>query len=241
MRVLKVVAEGAMTSFRYPHFMQQVHPTFEMPPPATIYGHVASALGNWFAPQGVLFAYNFTYAAKVVDLEHIHVLSRSSGKIKGTQWPKTLEGNINPFERHLLFQPKLTLYLNQPDWVTAFKSPHYVVTLGRSQDLMMYTTVETVDLEQKSEAYFESTLLPYDINQMAARGYTVLMPRFLDHNNNRFPSFERYSVLKDRLRSDEFMQIGERVAQSYWTDPTEPQHKGIARGIFFHSFVDAAA
>jgi len=46
MRVLKVVAEGPITSFRYPHFMQQIHPSFQMPPPATIYGHISSALGK---------------------------------------------------------------------------------------------------------------------------------------------------------------------------------------------------
>ena len=33
MKVLKIVAEGLTTSFRYPHFMQQIHPSFQMPPP----------------------------------------------------------------------------------------------------------------------------------------------------------------------------------------------------------------
>ena len=28
MKVLKIVAEGLTTSFRYPHFMQQIHPSF---------------------------------------------------------------------------------------------------------------------------------------------------------------------------------------------------------------------
>lgn len=76
MRVLKVVAEGVTTSFRYPHFIQQVQPTFPMPPPATIYGHIASALGEWFDPTGVQFAYHFTYAAKIRELEHTILLSR---------------------------------------------------------------------------------------------------------------------------------------------------------------------
>lgn len=58
MQVLKVVVEGLTTSFRYPHFVQGVQPTFEMPPPATIYGHICSALGEWVDPKGVTFAYH---------------------------------------------------------------------------------------------------------------------------------------------------------------------------------------
>ena len=87
MRVLKVVAEGITTSFRYPHFMQQIHPTFPMPPPATIYGHICSALGEWVSPEGVRFAYHFTHDGEVEDLEHIIVLSVATGKLKGTDKP----------------------------------------------------------------------------------------------------------------------------------------------------------
>ncbi len=238
MQVLKVVAEGDITSFRYPHFMQQVHPTFEMPPPATIYGLIASVLGQWFDPQGVSFAYNFTCEAEITDLEHIHVLRRSSGKLKGTQWPKTLEGSINPFQRHLLFRPKLTLYINQPDWITEFQSPRYVVTLGRSQDLMMFTSVSVISLEQAEQAYFQSTLLPYEFSRKTARGYAVLMPRYLDYHNNRYPYFQRYNLLKDRVRSDEFLHFGSADLSKYWIDPTADTYRNLQRGLCFHDFVD---
>jgi CRISPR-associated protein Cas5t len=139
MRVLKVVAEGLTTSFRYPHFMQEIHPSFQMPPPATIYGHVASALGEWFDPSGVQFAYHFTYEGSCKDLEHTIVLTPGVGYLPGSKIPKVLEGNVTPFTRELLFRPRLTLYLNRPEWESAFRSPHYVVTLGRSQDLFTYT------------------------------------------------------------------------------------------------------
>ena len=82
MQVLKVVADGIITSFRYPHFMQQIHPTYDMPPPTTIYGHICSALGEWFDPNGVRFAYSFTVAGKVKDIEHIIVLSAGRGKLR---------------------------------------------------------------------------------------------------------------------------------------------------------------
>jgi len=238
MRVLKVVAEGLTTSFRYPHFIQAVHPSFPMPPPSTIYGHVASALGEWFDPEGVRFAYHFTYAAKQRDIEHTIILSPSSGKLKGMKIPKVLEGNVNPFYRELFFFPRLTLYINQVDWLMSFRSPRYPVVLGRSQDLFTYTDVQIVDLEQASEAYFEHTLLPYSTNHHTSRGYAILMPRFLDNERMRFPNFARYFVVEEPISSREFLWFGEKPdGLHYWIDPNSPELKGEYRGLSWLSFV----
>jgi len=239
MRVLKVVAEGLTTSFRYPHFMQQIHPSFQMPPPATIYGHICSALGEWFDPTGVQFAYHFTHQGqgRNVDVEHIIVLSRSRGYLPGTKIPKVLQGNVNPFERELLFQPRLTLYVNRPDWESAFRSPRYTVVLGRSQDLFTYTRVGVVELEQAARAYFEHTLVPHEIALRTLRGVTVLMPRYLDYARNRTPIFSRYVVIGKRVMSDEFVQFSDRSNGPYWIDPTTPEVKGAHLGLAFLSFI----
>lgn len=239
MRVLKVIAEGLTTSFRYPHFMQQIHPTFPMPPPATIYGHIASALGKWFDPAGVKFAYHFTYASKVKDIEHIIVLSPKTGKLfKGSDIPKVLEGNVNPFDRELLFQPRLTLYINRPEWESAFRSPRYAVVLGRSQDLFTYTDVEVLELAQSPHAYFEHTLLPYSATRYTNRGFALLMPRYLDYIRKRQPTFARYFVVQERLDSEtDFLWFGEKSEQLYWIDPTTPEFRGAQQGLSFLGFV----
>lgn len=237
MRVLKVVAEGITTSFRYPHFIQQVQPTFPMPPPATIYGHIASALGEWFDPVGVRFAYRFTYAAKIKELEHTILLAPSRGKLKGTKYPKVLEGKVNPFNREILFRPQLTLYLNQPDWLPFFRSPRYAVVLGRSQDLFTYTSVETITLERAEQAYFEHTLLPYGANRHTSRGYAVLMPRYVDNWDGRRPYFARYFIVQDRIHNHQFLWFGNKPKEAYWIDPTAPEIKGNKLGLQFLSFV----
>lgn len=238
MRVLKVVAEGFTTSFRYPHFMQGVHPTFEMPPPATIYGHICSALGEWVSPEGVEFAYHFTYQARFDDVEHIHVVTASSGKLPRTKLPKVLEGAVNPFKRTMLFNPRLVLYLNRPEWEAAFRSPRYVVVLGRSQDLFTYTSVSVVELMRAEHAYFEHTLVPYKMALQAGRGYAVLMPRFLDYANGRAPTFARYVVLNRRVHSSEFLRFaGLAVETEFWIDPTSPESNGAHLGLAFHTFV----
>jgi CRISPR-associated protein Cas5t len=148
-----------------------------------------------------------------------------------------LEGNINPFKRTLLFQPRLTLYINRPEWVAAFRSPRYAVVLGRSQDLCSYTQVEVIDLPEASEAYFEHTLLPYTMATQIRVGVVVSMPRYLDTARNRAPTFDRYLMLQQRIWSREMLQFGS-ATQRYIIDPQSPVYNGIQRGLVFHHFVE---
>lgn len=239
MKVLKIVAEGLTTSFRYPHFIQGVQPSFPMPPPATIYGHIASALGEWFDPAGVSFAYHFTYQAKVNrEIEHTIMLSSATGYLKGSKVPKVLEGNVNPFYREIFFQPRLVLYVSRPEWEAAFRSPRYTVVLGRSQDLFTYTNVSVVELNQATQAYFEHTLLPYSTNRHTGRGYAVLMPRYLDNARMRQPTFARYFVVQERVATKDFRWFGTKPQEAYWIDPTSPEIHGNRLGLSFLSFVD---
>lgn len=234
MEVLKVVAEGLTTSFRYPHFMQGVHPTFEMPPPATLYGHICSALGDWFDPQGVMFAIHFTFQGVGEDLEHIHVLVPTTGELQPYGVPKVQAGAVNPFRRGFLFRPKLTLYVNCPDWAPYFRSPRYPVALGRSQDLFTYTQVSTIRLFQTSSVYFEHTLAPYSFARRMASGVVVLMPRFLDQD--RYPTFGRYVVLHHRVFAQQFLRMADEPEPLFWADPTAPVINGSYLGLAFHSW-----
>ncbi len=238
MRVLKIVAEGITTSFRYPHFMQQIHPSYQMPPPATIYGHICSAVGDWIDPAGLQFAYHFTYQGTVSDKEHIIVLGPGKGKfeLSSKKYPEVLRGKVNPFDRELLFNPCLTLYINRPEWESHFRSPCYVVVFGRSQDLFTYTRVEVVELVQSEEAYFEHTIVPHEWAVKIQRGVTVLLPRYLDYERNRSPNFSRYLVIKDRVFSHKFFTYGEQSNSVYWIDPHSPVVEGKHLGLHFHSF-----
>ncbi len=226
MKVLKVVAEGTVTSFRYPHFMIGVQPTYEMPPPATLYGHICSSLGEWFDPAGVKFAIHFTYQSKFEDVEHTHV-------IEG----KTQSGNINPYIRGLLFRPRLVLYLNKPEWVDAFRYPKYPVALGRSQDLFSYRSVEIVDLIRGTNAYFEQTLVPYELVRHTSRGVALLMPRYLRYEEGRFPEFERYVMLRTRVHFSDLLDITGSPLD-FWLDPTSNAVEGDYLGLFFHGWVE---
>lgn len=237
MRILRITLEGVTTSFRYPHFMLGRQPTFDMPPPATVYGHLCSALGDWFDPAGVRFAYTFTSERKFADLEHIHVLSRSTGKLKGSDTPKVQEGNVQPYSREILFQPRMTLYVNRPDWEGAFRSPRYAVALGRSQDLCAYTDVRIIDLETRPTAYLEHTLLPFDFPIKPTQSVVTLMPRWVDGQAGRSPAFERYIQLRARVFTDDpdLLYFGEPPSH-YLVDPLSPAIRDKQRGLIFLSF-----
>lgn len=237
MDVLKITLEGATTSFRHPLFMLGAQVSFDMPPPATIYGHICSAMGEWVDPAGLAFAYRFTYAAKLRDMEHIHVLAPARGKLPGTDWPKVLEGNINPFQREILFQPRLTLYLNRPAWTPMFRSPRYAVALGRSQDLCAYTDVRVTTLEKRAEAYVEHTLIPFEHPFKPSQGVVLQMPRWVDPERNRDPAFARYVMVMGRVMSDDerALIVGGEV-QPFWVDPESPDVGGRHLGLIFQGF-----
>ncbi len=237
MKVLKVSGEGTFTSFRYPFFMQGVQPTFEMPPPATLYGHVASALGEWFDPVGALFGVHFTFARQAEDIEHTHILVPSTGKLPGSDLRKSMEGSANPFRRGVLFQPRLTLYLNHPEWAMFFKSPRYAVVLGRSQDLFTYTREDEVELERSDHGYVEHTLAPHTLGRWAGRGIVVLMPRFLDYHHSRRPTFEKYLVFHARIHSRDFLQYTGEEPLGFWVDPTSTEIDGDHLIVPMHSWV----
>lgn len=237
MRVLKIVAEGLTTSFRHPHFMHGIQPTFDMPPPATIYGHICSTLGELVPPEGIAFAYHFTAHTSFDDIEHVIIVSESSGKLEGTSYPKVLQGGIQPFKRKLLFQPRLTLYLTRPEWIDAFRHPRYAVVLGRSQDLFTYTSLQHVELQQAEQAYFEHTLLPYDMAVQVGEGFTELLPRYLDYERKRAPTFARYLLLQNRVQSSAFWPLDDQEQRPFWIDPTSQEVNGIHLGLMFHTFV----
>lgn len=237
MEILKIVAEGVTTSFRYPHFMQGIQPTFRMPPPATIYGHVCSALGEWFDPTGVMFGVQFTHKGMFEDMEHVHVVSQATGRLPGTKVPKTLEGKVNPFRREILAYPRLTLYINRPQWRDAFLHPRYPVVLGRSQDLFTYRSVEVVSFEERENAYFEATLAPYELAKHTGAGRVVTMPRFVDYMRCRDPVFRRYVILERRVHTRDFLLFSEDPRPRYWTDPTGRVVDGDAQGVVLHTWI----
>lgn len=212
MQALRLMVAGPVTSFRHPHFLHGVQPSYDMPPPATLYGHICSALGTRIAPDACRIAFHFTSAGRWLDYEHTHLF--------GGNKPK-----LSPFERELLFQPRLLLYIDRPDWVEYFRYPRYPVTLGRSQDLMVYEHVDVVTLYPAVDTYISQTILPRDDADDLHQQVTLTLPRYVDAD--RRPNWARYA------------QVG--IPQPYdrpaWVDPDQPRWRDRMRVVYWLSFI----
>lgn len=213
MQALRIEVEGPVTSFRYPYFVQGEQPTYEMPPPATLYGHVCSALGAQVPPGTFRVALCFTYTASFTDYEHTHLFGR--------------EAKLSPFRRHLLFQPRLILYLDRPEWADAFRRPRYLVTLGRSQDLMHYRRVSVVTLQAARQAYAEHTLLPLESAISVGAMVAVTMPRYI--TPDRRVSWGQYAMIRQR-------QLVTGNGDSLWVDPETDPWRGVRRAVIWLTY-----
>jgi CRISPR-associated protein Cas5t len=247
MKVAKVKIEVPVTSFRYPHFLIGRQAGFLMPPPSTIYGHIASAVGKWFDPADVRFAYRFQFTARGSDLEHQHVITRGGTpfSLKGRKYPTSVQGKVQPHLRDFLFGCTLTLYLDRPELAEAFRNPVFPVVLGRSQDLARILYAKEIALEEAGGAYLEQTLLPYSMRPLLGRGVTLMMPRFIEPPPLREPHFDRFIMLQglvyagDVDHSNRLLRYEGMQGEDGWlVDPLSSKKGGVHRGIVFHSFVD---
>jgi CRISPR-associated protein Cas5t len=260
-----VTIEAPVASFRYPHFLIGRQPTFEVPPPSTIVGHIASALGEW-PTTPFQFAYAFQSRGRASDLEHQHIISRTSGKLPGDvvdpHWrppepkagkklskkeqaprllEKTTEAVVQPHLRDFLFDVRLELYLDPPELAQAFRSPVFTVVLGRSQDLASIQRVEFVDLQASVKGYMERTILPSEFRRRLPWGVTTLMPRYVGPAPERRATFSPYIVLRDRIYIGYDHGVNKQMLQIageqdlWWMDPHTADDRGGRRLLWFHS------
>ena len=260
MRVAKICIHAPVVSFRYPHFLVGRQVSYDMPPPSTVYGHLASALGQWPDPRPLQFAYEFTFVSKGFDLEHQHIIwpgrpdklsTEESARLRTWQksYPLAVGGAVQPTPREFLFDANLTLYLQPADVAAAFRSPVFPVVLGRSQDLAAILSAQEINLVSARGAYFENTLLPFSWRPRTGFGATLLMSRFITPPPEREATFQRYVALRrgdrvfggetglDSASSRRLVNIDQDPGP-WWVDPTSAADHGVYRGVLFHSFVD---
>ncbi len=245
---IRVTVEAPVTSFRYPHFLIGRQMTYDMPPPSTIYGHIASALGEPPDPRSFQFGFHFRFAGRCSDLEHQHIIT-AGGKaftFSGKKYPTSIQATVQPHLRDFLFKARLVLYLSRPEWAAAFRSPAFCVILGRSQDLASISAVDEIELEERDGAYFEHTLLPFTYRPFVALGTTTLMPRWIEAPPERQAHFDRFIALhRERLFAGSYdnpeqIAVSKRMLSQpeqcrWWVDTDTPFEQGVQRGVVFHS------
>lgn len=251
-KVLKIKMSAVTSSFRHPHVMVGKIPTFDMPPPATIFGHICGVAGEWLDPALIEFAYDFKYRAKCLDKELVHVVGISANskfEYEKKSYKKNIDGNTNVQEREFLFNPEMTLYIKTNEEVQKklyekFSDIEYSYILGRSQDLATCHSVEIINLIENRECFFENTILSWDFRAKTSKGNPVMMPRYVDYNNFREPIFEKYlQISKGEVLfypdANDFILI-ENDQQAFLVDESLTKNNGekeYFKGIYFHRFI----
>jgi len=246
MQVTRVVIRADVTSFRHPFFVTGRQPTSNMPPPSTIYGHCASALGNWPNQAEFFFGIHFIYRSHGQDLEHQHIAEALTQSTRTRVFTPsgderaTTSITVQPVSRDFLFGVTMTLYL-PPAVGSAFRWPVYPVVLGRSQDLAEIVSVEEITLERMARARVEHTLLPFAVRPYLHFGSTVLLSRYISPPPERTASFDRYIVLHDSVfwgegadPNQSFIQYDGVTFDDLWVDPTILDDEGFGRGLWIH-------
>ncbi len=208
MEVLKVEIQSWTASFRHPLFISSQQITLPIPPLSTIHGILSCICGEYVHPSSTQVGYFFKTKALFEDLETIYMLDE-----KG-------KGKANICHRQNFFEARLVLYLTNKDFARSFKKPYYPLTLGRSGDLAMVTSIKTTILERKKPIQYESTLLPFSIGQIGAS--VASLPRYFTNTIPRRPEgVEIFYLLEER----------KEIPVEGWVDP-ETQ-----LGVYFHSFL----
>ena len=123
---LEITITAPVVSFRNPLY-SGVQVTLPCPPPSTVAGLLAAAVGGWDRmPTDTRVALAFTARGRGVDLETFHPLDAEGKKRDAT-----------PKEHEFLADTTLTVWvLDHLDlWEEAMRRPVWPLRLGRSQDL----------------------------------------------------------------------------------------------------------
>ncbi|MDY6854941.1 MAG: type I-B CRISPR-associated protein Cas5b [Thermodesulfobacteriota bacterium] len=175
MKVYRIHITSWTASFRYPNLISGYQPSLAVPPLSTIYGLIASALGNYISPYDMALGYVFNFGSQSIDLETIYQITSKSSPLKTKQ---------NIIRRQILFDNNLWLYVQDSSTAKAFIEPQFQLLLGRSSDLASVISVEEIEIQQlKKLTALKGTTVPMGTIPLSAPiqalplGFTDEIPR----------------------------------------------------------------
>ncbi|MGH3766831.1 MAG: CRISPR-associated protein Cas5 [Pseudonocardiaceae bacterium] len=168
---LDIEVRAPVASFRNPLYAG-VQVGLPCPPPATVGGMLAAAVGGWGQVPGDLrFGMAFTAAGQGTDLETYHPLDASGGKTDPT-----------PKDRPFLAEVTLRIWLfDDPSrWERALRRPVWPLRLGRSQDLATARTRRVRLVPQPGRQ--GHAVIPA---QLTVAGTLLQLPTAISHDRSR--------------------------------------------------------
>jgi CRISPR-associated protein Cas5t len=209
---LQVIVTAPVVSFR-DRLYDGVQTALPCPPPSTVGGFLASAVGGWQRmPPGTRFAMAFTAGGAGVDLETYHPLDA-----RGTASASA------PRERPFLADVALAIWLvsDLELWEAAIRRPVWPVRLGRSQDLAS-ARADRVILETGTGIQRQA-VVPADLTEA---GTLLRLPTAIseDRSQTRWGEYRYASSGGNRMINGDYVTAdGQTVA---FLQPTHPSSLG---------------
>lgn len=208
-RALEITVTSAVVSLRNPLYAG-VQVGLPCPPPSTVGGFLASAIGGWHrVPVRTRFAFTFTADGHGTDLETYHPLDARGAASTPT-----------PQERDFLAAAILTIWLTEDldAWEAAVRRPVWPLRFGRSQDLAS-ARASRVELAE-GRGLQGHALLPADLT---VAGTLMRLPTAIseDRSRTRWGTY-RYSKTGARevaVLADYVTSAGQAIAL---LPPTHP-------------------
>jgi len=199
---VRITLSAYTASFRVPGFIGH-QLTLPVPPLSTIYGLLSAAAGRWVEPHEVAWlAYCCDYVSKAFDLEVIIQVERKG--IEKPPYVRSPPETRNVLQREFLFMPRLTLYLPS-EWEKAFRTPRYVLLLGRTQDVAYVESIVRTSLEPVEEGEVSGVLLPFELilkNRGKVQAWLQNLPIAFTNEPHRRPLGMRiFGVVDAKTRS----------------------------------------
>lgn len=175
MKLYRVLITAQTASFRYPNFISSNQLSIKAVPYSTISGLVASATGNDKLVD-FKFSYIFRYQSFYVDMETTYRFKKEGNAVSNIN-----EKQPAQYRREILFDCYLTLYLEDENIASAFKSPIFQLLLGRSGDLAKVVEVKEIEVIKANKASLNGTIVPF--NEYKSSGEIYAMPKYFDNIN----------------------------------------------------------
>lgn len=156
-RLLYIPFRGWTASPRQPRILSGNAVVMPVPSYSMLLGLIGCCLGRLVSPSEVRIGFEY-HVDEVInsDMETTHRLEFDGKKIK----PNAKGTAVKNREFHA--QPRLSLFVDRPDWREFFESPVGIPCLGQSQDLLWsdLRSIQEITVTSVSEGNFGHTLIP---------------------------------------------------------------------------------
>jgi CRISPR-associated protein Cas5t len=154
--VLEVKFSGWTATPRMPFILSGNAVCMQVPSYSMLLGVIGCCLGRVVQSEEISLGYKYNFGATAMDMETRHRLEFDGRKVK----PHTK--GTDAYQREFHTMPKLTIWVNRPEWKVFFDNPVGTPSLGRSQDILTIDEVRVVAIEAVNSAKISGCMLPYN-------------------------------------------------------------------------------